>query len=176
MTKNKNDNIIVFPTKYTERKRTRSKVGSRMQPTYKMHVDELGRRELRKVGEVDLYAQIQSYKDSVDINVLLQRFARGDESALSKIQGVYGDFTQMPKTYAELAQRVIDAENIFNHLPIETRREFNFSPSEFFSSIGTDKWNSIFAEPKPDIQPLEQVTPVVTEQVKVDEVQKGEAV
>lgn len=176
MAKNKSDNIIVFPTKYTERKRTRSKVGSRLQPTYKMHVDDFGKRELKEVGKVDIYSQIQSYKDSCDINLLLQRFARGDESALSKIQGVYGDFTQMPKTYAELAQRVIDAENIFNQLPIETRREFNFSPSEFFSSIGTEKWNSLFAEPKPDIQPPEQVPPVVTEQVKVDEVQKGEAV
>lgn len=176
MEKKKISNIVIFPTKYTERKRVFSEVGSRMQPTYKMHVDENGKRELRKVGEIDLYAQIQSYKDSVDINVLLQRFARGDESALSKIQGVYGDFTQMPKTYRELAQRVIDAENIFNQLPIDIRKEFNFSPSEFFSSIGSDKFNEIFKEPAPDIQPLDQTQSVPTEQVKIDEVQKGEAV
>lgn len=154
----------VFPTKKTF-------AGERMQPTYKMTVDENGVRELKKTGQIDLYAQIQSFKDSCDINYILERFAKGDVSALSKIQGVYGDFMNMPRTMAELSQRVIDAENLFNTLPLDVRQQFNFSPSEFFASIGSDKFNAIFAdEDKPDFTPSEPAPADATEPIK----EKGE--
>ena len=42
-----------------------------------------------------------------------------------------------------MAQRAIDAENIFNALPIEKREKFNFSPTEFFTKFGTDEFNEI---------------------------------
>lgn len=136
--------------------RVRSSIGSRIVPQYKMSIDENGKRELKKVGEIDLYAEIQSYAQSVDINYILERFCKGDETALSKIQGTYGDFTQMPKTYAELAQRAIDAQHYFDALPLDVRGQFNFSASEFFASIGTEKYNAIFNSPVelevPDIQ------------------------
>lgn len=157
-----------FPTVYSDRERSITCSGNRMQPQYKMKVSEDGVQDLAVSGQIDTYAMIQSYKDSTDINVILQRFANGDQSALSKIQGVYGDFTNMPTTMAELAQRVLDAEDLFNSLPLTTREEFNFSPSEFFASIGTDKFNAIFAdnsnqppqvEPatEPIVKPLEPV-------------------
>lgn len=142
--------------------RITSEPGSGMKPTYKMHVDEDGKRELRKSGEYNLYAEIQSYKDSVSIDVILSRFMNGDESALSRAQGIYGDFTEMPKTLAELQQRVIDAEDLFNSLPLEIRKEYNFSPSEFFAQLDSEKTKAIFDTDaknttvdvvKPDVQP-----------------------
>lgn len=117
--------------------------GNRFEPTYKMSIDDDGVRDLAVVGQTDTYAYIQSFAQSTDINYILDRFARGDESALSKIQGVYGDFTNVPKTLAELSQRALDAENIFNALPLDTRAQFNFSPSEFFAKIGTPEFNEI---------------------------------
>nr|CAI9750837.1 virion structural protein [Microvirus sp.] len=142
--------------------------GSGMKPTYKMHVDEDGKRELKKNGEYNLYAEIQSYKDSVSIDYILTRFMNGDDSALSRAQGIYGDFTQMPTTLAELQQRVIDAEDLFNSLPLDIRAQYNHSASEFFAQLDSEKTKSIFnpktddvvVTPSVDVQPA---TPSVEE-------------
>lgn len=126
----------------------KSTPGSGMKDTYKMHVDDDGKRELKKSGEYNLYADIQSYKDSVSIDYILTRFVNGDETALSRVQGIYGDFTQMPTTMAELQQRVIDAEHLFNNLPLEIREQYNFSASEFFAQLDSDKTKAIFTPPE----------------------------
>lgn len=123
---------------------TPSVPGSGMKDTFKMHVDKDGKRELRKSGEYNLYAEIQSYKDSVSIDYILARFMNGDETALSRAQGIYGDFTEMPRTLAELQQRVIDAENLFNTLPLNIKEKYNFSASEFFAQLDSDKTKQIF--------------------------------
>lgn len=149
-----------------------SEPGSGMKDTYKMHVDEDGKRELRKSGEYNLYAEIQSYKDSVSIDYILTRFMNGDDSALSRAQGIYGDFTSMPTTLAELQQRVIDAEDLFNSLPLDIRAQYNHSASEFFAQLDSEKTKNIFnpktdevvVTPSVDVQP---VTPSVD--VKGDE-------
>lgn len=139
----------------------KSQTGSGMKDTYKMHVDENGKRELKKSGEYNLYADIQSYKDSVSIDYILTRFVNGDETALSRVQGIYGDFTQMPRTMAELQQRVIDAEHLFDSLPLEIRAQYNHSASEFFAQLDSDKTKAIFAPP-------EQAKETVAEQVVTD--------
>lgn len=169
-----NTTVLTFPTQFTKKPRFRTNSGQRKMPTYKMKVDENGVRTLRKVGEKDIYAEIQSYKDSTDINYILARYARGDVSALSKIQGTYGDFTQIPTTLAELSQRVIDAENIFYQLPIEKRAEFNHSPSEFFAQFGSEKFNAIFdiKPQKEEFQPTGTEVPAGT--VQQPAVQKGD--
>lgn len=154
-----------FVTKY-QKERVRSNAGSRMQPQYKMTVNkETGAHELKQKGEINLYAQIQSFKNSTDVNYILERFARGDESALSKVQGVYGDFTEMPKTLAELSQRVLDAQTLFDNLPLDVREQFGFNPSVFFASIGSEKFNTIFADKNSTLKP------VVPDPVQVQETQ-----
>lgn len=139
--------------------------GSGMKDTYKMHVDENGVRELKKNGEYNLYADIQSYKDSVSIDYILSRFVNGDETALSRVQGIYGDFTQMPTTMAELQQRVIDAEHLFNNLPLDIREQYNFSASEFFAQLDSDKTKAIFAPPDSDTVKQDVVDTVVKETI-----------
>ncbi len=144
--------------------------GSGMKDTYKMHVDADGKRELKKSGEYNLYADIQSYKDSVSIDYILTRFVNGDETALSRVQGIYGDFTQMPKTMAELQQRVIDAEHLFNALPLDIRAQYNHSASEFFAQLDSDKTKAIFAPP--DNAKDSIANQVVTDDLKKDVVNK----
>lgn len=144
--------------------------GSGMKDTYKMHVDDDGKRELRKSGEYNLYADIQSYKDSVSIDYILTRFVNGDETALSRVQGIYGDFTEMPTTMAELQQRVIDAEHLFNSLPLDIRAQYNHSASEFFAQLDSDKTKAIFAPP--DSAKQDVVDTAVTDALKDNVVDK----
>lgn len=152
-----------------------SNPGSGKKPTYRLFVDDDGKRQLRQSGEIDAYMEIQSYKDSVSIDYILSRFCAGDASALSRVQGVYGDFTNMPTTLAELQQRVIDATALFDSLPLDVREQYNFSPSEFFAQLDSDKTKNIFEglrEKASDVADIvEPVTPQpVTPQPVVKEV------
>lgn len=130
----------MFRTQF-DRVRVFANVGNRFKDTYHAVVQDNGSVDLEKDGVEDVYAFIQSHKDSVDINLLLQRYARGDVSSLNKVAGAYGDFTNFPKTYAEALQAVISAEAMFNDLPLETRAKFGHDVNRFISGIGTDDWN-----------------------------------
>lgn len=46
---------------------------------------------LTKTGEVDIQEQIDSYEDGVSLPKMIERFRRGDTSALSRGEGFYGD-------------------------------------------------------------------------------------
>lgn len=157
----------MFATQFTRQgERQLSNVGSGMKDVYKMHVDDDGKRELRKSGVFNQYAEIQSYKDSVSIDYILSRFVNGDETALSRVQGIYGDFTEMPKTMAELQQRIIDAEDLFYQLPLDVRAQYNHSPSEFYAQLDSEKTKNIF---KVDDKAKEDIkSNVVTPKVDVE--------
>lgn len=114
-----------------------SDAGSRIKQNYHAAYDDFGRVVLKPDGEVNLYSQIQSHSASVDIHVLLKRFASGDVSALSQRQGIYADITEMPRTYAELLNTVNDLERRFLSLPPDIRERFGNSFSRYAASIGT---------------------------------------
>lgn len=99
--------------------------GDRDKVVYSPVFDKEGNFDLQPSGKEDLYAFIQSHAESVDIHVILERFARGDVTALSKVQGTYGDFTTIPTTYAGLLNAVIQGEQYFMDLPVETRAAFD---------------------------------------------------
>ena len=112
--------------------------GRTEKPTYTADVDGLPVES----GTVNIYDEIQSHRQSVELSTLLQRYAQGDPTALNKIQGVYADVVDMPSTYSELFERVRDAENSFNALPEDVRSLFDNSPVSFWQSIGTPEFAS----------------------------------
>lgn len=120
-----------------ERIRVQSNPGSRYVVTYKPHYSETGALDLIEDGKIDVYEQIQSFKESCDIKTILARFAAGDESALNRKLPYFGDFSQMPTSLAGYLQLLADAENTFAQLPADIRSNFNNSPSEFFAAIGS---------------------------------------
>lgn len=124
----------MFRTQF-QRERVRSKVGSGVKILYAPVFDENGVMDLVESGREDLYAYIQSHKDSCDIHVILKRYSEGDPSVLSKVQGMYGDFTNMPQTYAEALNAIISAENYFNTLPVDVRAKFGHSFQQFLVSM-----------------------------------------
>lgn len=135
-------------------KRVKTAVGSSEKVAFKMQIDKDGRRYLKPDGLIDTYAQIQSHKDSVDIQAIMERFANGDASVLSKAQGLYGDYTNVPTSINELQNRVMDAERLFYQLPVETREKFEHNPSIFYSSIGSDSFNEILGIDKSKDNPV----------------------
>lgn len=155
--------------------RVRSAVGSVEKPAFKMEIDKDGRRSLKRTGLINTYEQIQSHKDSVDIQYIMERFANGDASVLSKAQGIYGDMTNVPTSIVELQQRVMDAERLFYTLPVETREKFEHNPSMFYASIGSDSFNEIMGLDKTKENPATELKPVVPNQVTTTEVITNDA-
>lgn len=158
----------MFRTMFEPSKRVSKVVGDGMRKLYTSHIADDGTVELMESGQEDLYASIQSHKDSCDIHILLARYANGDEMALSKVQGVYGDFTQMPKTYAELLNTVIAGENLFNSLPKEVREKFDHSLEKFM--IAMDDMPSFLS--KIGVEKIDVQDPEPVKKLSGDEISK----
>lgn len=109
--------------------------GNHIHKLLKPQFDKSGNYELVEAGEVDVYAEIQSHAESCDINVLMAKYQNGDASVLSKVQGTYFDATGMPKTYAEMLNILIDAENQFNALPLDERAKYDHSFEKWLSAL-----------------------------------------
>lgn len=83
----------------------------------------------------------QSFKDSTDINKILARASKqGTLSHLEQFGGEYADFSDMPDLL-EAHNRLARAQEVFDRLPGEIRREFHQDPAAFYSYV-SDPANS----------------------------------
>lgn len=131
---------MMFDNRYRAQRHFYSDPGDPVHVIYSPEFDKQGIMSLKESGRENLYDFIQSHRDSVDIHKILQRFDAGDVSALSKVQGQFGDFSQFPKTYAEMLNYVIEGENTFNNLPLDVREQFGFSFQRWITAAGSDDW------------------------------------
>lgn len=114
--------------------------GSPIHMIYTPVVNEDGNVDLVESGKENTDDYIQSFKDSCDMEVIIQRFLAGDSSALNKKAAMFGDFTSMPKTYAEVLQLQIDAKKAFDELPVETKEKFDNDINKFLANAGESEW------------------------------------
>lgn len=127
--------MMKFNTIYDEHPRIFANPGNRKVQRYRTRYNELGQLELVPNGQDDLYDMIQSHADSVNIDTILSKFIAGDPDALSKVQGTFGDFTNLPTSYAEMLNVINESEQFFEQLPLEVRERFNHNFGEFISSM-----------------------------------------
>lgn len=146
----------MFSTQYEPHDRVHPVSGNPVKPVYELRYSRDGVPDLEQVGQEDLYGYIQSHRDSVDVHALVKRFQNGDQSALTRAQGFYGDITGMPTTYAEMLNSLARSEAIFNHLSAEVKSRFNNSFSEWLAGMDRDDFadrmgfTSIDSVPAPD--------------------------
>lgn len=159
----------MFKTQYDARDRIVSNAGSPIKQLYAGSYNERGQVELKEDGTENLYDFIQSFAESTDIHAIMRRFENGEVDVLEKVQGFYGDVTEMPKTYAEALQRIADSEKVFMSLPVDVRAKFGHSFSEFLSAsndadfldrLGVQVEKPMAPEPEHEI-----VKPVVEKEV-----------
>lgn len=154
-----------FMTQYDERPRVRSYPGNPIKQLYSGSYNERGQVELKEDGTEDLYAFIQSFAESTDIHAIMRRYQNGEVDVLEKVQGFYGDVTEMPRTYAEALQRIADSEKVFMSLPVDVRAKFGHSFSEFLAASQEDDFLERLGV-KPEVQPEPvpaEPTPEITE-------------
>lgn len=135
---------VKFKNWLSDHDRVRCAAGSRWKPVYAPLVQEDGSIELVEKGKTNIYEEIQSWKDTVDINRIIQRYANGDISALNARAAQFMDAVDLPQNYAEMLQVAIDAQNFFDELPAKVKAEFDNSYYKFIASIGSDTFKSAF--------------------------------
>lgn len=130
--------------------------GSPIAPVFSKVTDKNGKVELKITGEKNIYEEIQSHAESVDIGTIMQRYEREQDPAiLQQKKGIYIDTTEMPKTFAEVQGIIIAETNRFNQLPLDIRKEFNYSVEEYVASIGTEKYENLI-NPKNEPAPINE--------------------
>lgn len=122
-----------------------SEPGNPIKVIFSPIVNPDGTITLKESGKQNLQEYIDSFASECDINVLIARFVNGDISALNQRQGFYGDFTQMPKTYAEFLQVQIDSKKYFDSLPVEIKHKFNDDCNQFLAQAGSKEWFEIMS-------------------------------
>lgn len=142
-------------------------VGSKFHDNWEVTIDERGHKTLMQSGSTNTYAKIQEHLEETLIENILQRAALGDEEALNRVNAQYLDTTDMPKTLAEAQNKIISIKNEFEKLPIELRRQFDFSPEKYIQEYGTEPWMKTMGFIK-EVSNKMDSTPA-KEEVKTDE-------
>lgn len=78
----------------------------------------------------------QQFKDEADINYIVSMY---DSSGVmptfhgdgQPAQPVFGDFASLPDNAQEMYNRMIEAKNNFDNLPLDVRKRFNYDPAAF---------------------------------------------
>lgn len=125
--------------------------------TYEYKVID-GIKTLVPTGKVNRQEYIESFAEAQDINNIIKRFLDGDTDAINPQSGFYGDFTNYPRTYAELFDRLQQCENVFNSMPSEIKEKFDNSVEKFWSQFNTESFNKVFSEynnEKIDVKPID---------------------
>ena len=116
-------------------------------------ISDVGCRELVPCSTHDLYAEIQSYRENCDMQMILKTM---DPNSLANAVSTYKvddimnsgivDYTQMPDTLGGMYNLVRKADNLFSGLPATVRAEFNNSVKVFVSKFGTPEFNDIISK------------------------------
>lgn len=123
---------------HSERKRFCEPCGERI--IDKMSLDfKKGYAKLKKVGEHNLYAEIQSHRAECDLSILLQGLdIAPDALTFGEVEERVLDLTSMPRNYAEFFDTARDAENLFAELPSDVRKEYGNSVYTFINDVTSD--------------------------------------
>lgn len=81
----------------------------------------------------------QHSKDDCDINLMLERMARGVQVDLVPNTPRFGDFSTTANDYHTAMNTVIAAQEAFDGLPPKVRAKFENDPEKLLAFIGDDK-------------------------------------
>lgn len=141
------------PWRYKRFRSPGSETGKPVKVKYSSKFDDKGNIVLVEVGEENVYDYIQSFAESVDINNIMQRFNNGDSSALLSVQGVYGDFVDVPDNWSDVLNVLNEGRMNFDKLPKEVKEKFGNDFSRFVASGGyfADTVLDVPVAPAPDV-------------------------
>ena len=120
-----------------------TEAGESVRRTYLWEHNEKGEKVLRLDQIIDQQAEIDSYLEETKIENIVRR-ASIDPDIAARIAPDLGggiqDFTEAPKTLAELQNIMLRAEQIWEEVPKEIKLKFDNDVDKFVASFGTVEW------------------------------------
>ena len=119
-----------------------SVTGNGKEPEYSYRIDENGIKTLEKTGEIDVYAQIQSYLEETKIENIIKRATYDPEAIGSQewMNGETTDISNITTNYHEWKKMINKAEESFNALPAELKAKFDNSVEKYVGEYGSENW------------------------------------
>lgn len=110
-----------------------------------------GSIRLEKTSEYSLQDFIESFRDKTDMSWIIQQLKAGNPSVLQVEKGMFGDFTHMPKTYADVLQLNINAKKTFESLPLDVKKAYEMDFNKWFADVGSKTWIELMFNPEPNV-------------------------
>lgn len=152
---------IPFRTAYSEKETTYQETGNGIEPIYGYELKN-GIKTLVQTGEKNLYEEIQSYAEDVEIETILRHCSVGDFSDF-RPQGIYQDISEVPNNLIEARKEILKLENTWQKLPKEIKEKYGWSVERFINEAGKESWlidMGLMEAPKePEVKPTEPETP-----------------
>lgn len=113
--------------------------GTQTEDIYSYQVNSLGRKELVKTGERNIWEEIQAELEETKIENVLARALAGDGSVF-RPDGIYADISTMPTNLIEARQEIQKLENLWATVPNDIKNKYNNSIEDFISASGSNEW------------------------------------
>lgn len=133
--------------------------GSQDKILYSPIVNPDGTVTLEESGKENIKEKINAQLPVTDMAWIVKQIALGNTSVLAQKTPIYGDFTQMPRSYAEVLQLYIDGQRAFDTLSADIRAKFDNDFMQWFAQAGTESWNEKMNLLKPDPEDPAAVPP-----------------
>lgn len=106
-----------------------------------MKIDDKGNETFYVKGKTNVWEKTQAFKEETEIETILRRVTdTGDTSILVKSNPQYIDITEMPENVFEAHQKIKEAEEVFNNLPLEIRKKYEYNFNKYLADFGTKEW------------------------------------
>lgn len=116
-------------------------------PTYCEKVVD-GVNTLVRDGTTNVTAFVEAVFDETLIYNLIDRFNRGDLTALSSHPGIYGDFSSVPCDLIESFNMIKKIERDFSALPVEIKAHYDNSVYKFAQGLDSGEFQHFVHELK----------------------------
>lgn len=114
-------------------------------PKYEERIVD-GVLDLVKTGIRDVHTFLQQSKDVCEIYNILDRFSKGDISAIQRVKGYYADVTALPKSLIEVHNFMKTLDSHFDELPAEVKEKFGNSSHQFMKSVENGEFQKILGQ------------------------------
>lgn len=112
--------------------------GNGYETKFEFEFNENGEKVLVANGVINVYERIQSHKDSVSLDKMIERFTlTGDYSHLVNKEGNYLNILNAPKSLMEAQNTILKASSLFDNLPANIKEIYSNNFSVFLNSLQT---------------------------------------
>lgn len=122
---------------------------STITPIYEEVINtKTNKKELKKVGETNVYQRIQESRDSTDIQKIIERYQINLNDKINVNEEIL-DYTNNPTSLIDAHAMIVQAENIWNKEAQDVKQKFNNNFVEYLAAANSGELKKVYEELAP---------------------------